>query len=219
MGKFVEFCGQGLSTLSLPDRATIGNMSPEYGATCGFFPVDSETLRYLESTGRPADQVDLVERYTRAQGLFREDSMPDPEFTDLLELPLETVEASLAGPRRPQDRVPLGEVRNSLEEAFGEQFPSGRKAKERMDWESTVAGETTPPPNGLPPVDPRPKSAVIVLDGHRAELTHGSVVIAAITSCTNTSNPSVMLGAGLLAKNAVERGLAVAPYVRQDRGR
>jgi len=214
VGKFVEFCGQGLSTLSLPDRATIGNMSPEYGATCGFFPVDAETLRYLESTGRPADQVDLVERYTRAQGLFREDSMPDPEFTDLLELPLETVEASLAGPRRPQDRVPLGEVRNSLEEAFGEQFPSGRKAKERMDWESTVAGETTPPPNGLPPVDPRPKSAVIVLDGHRAELTHGSVVIAAITSCTNTSNPSVMLGAGLLAKNAVERGLAVAPYVK-----
>ena len=213
VGKFVEFCGPGLSALSLPDRATIGNMSPEYGATCGFFPVDAETLRYLESTGRPPAQVDLVERYTRAQGLFREDGTPDPEFTDPLALDLTTVEASLAGPRRPQDRVPLGEVRNSLEEAFGEQFPSGRKAKERMDWEASAVGEaeTAAEP---PPVDPRPKTAVVALNGHRAELTHGSVVIAAITSCTNTSNPSVMLGAGLLARNAVERGLSVEPYVK-----
>jgi aconitate hydratase len=214
VGKFVEFCGPGLSALSLPDRATIGNMSPEYGATCGFFPVDAETLRYLASTGRPPAQVELVEQYTRAQSLFREDGTPDPEFTDLLGLDLTTVEASLAGPRRPQDRVPLGEVRGSLEEAFGEQFPSGRKAKERMDWESTAVGEVTQPSVEPPPVDPRPRSAIIALNGDRAELTHGSVVIAAITSCTNTSNPSVMLGAGLLAKNAVERGLSVAPYVK-----
>ena len=214
VGKFVEFCGPGLSTLSLPDRATIGNMSPEYGATCGFFPVDAETLRYLTATGRPAAQVELVEQYCRAQDLFREDGTRDPEFSDLLTLDLRSVEASLAGPRRPQDRVPLAEVKNSLEQAFGEQFPSGRKAKERMDWESAASGETARPPADAAPVDPRPKSAVVALNGHRSELTHGSVVIAAITSCTNTSNPSVMLGAGLLARNAVERGLTVAPYVK-----
>jgi len=213
VGKFVEFCGPGVSALSLPDRATIGNMSPEYGATCGFFPVDAETLHYLASTGRPPGQVELVEQYTRVQSLFREDGTPDPEFTDLLALDLTTVEASLAGPRRPQDRVPLGNVKNSLEEAFGEQFPSGRKAKERMDWEGTAVteGDTATEP---PPVDPRPKTAVVALNGRRVELTHGSIVIAAITSCTNTSNPSVMLGAGLLAKNAVELGLTVAPYVK-----
>src|SRR5437773_1460454 len=214
VGKFVEFCGPGLSTLSLPDRATISNMSPEYGATCGFFPVDTETLRYLAATGRPPAQVELVEQYCRAQGLFREDGTRDPEFSDLLTLDLRSVEASLAGPRRPQDRVPLAEVKNSLEQAFGEQFPSGRKAKERMDWESAASGETARPPADAAPVDPRPKSAVVALNGHRSELTHGSVVIAAITSCTNTSNPSVMLGAGLLARTAVERGLTVAPYVK-----
>jgi aconitate hydratase len=213
VGKFVEFCGPGLSALSLPDRATIGNMSPEYGATCGYFPVDAETLRYLRATGRPDAQVELVEQYTRAQSLFREDDTPDPEFSDLLALDLSSVEASLAGPRRPQDRVPLGEVKNSLEEAFAEQFPSGRKAKERMEWEGTHIAEPEMEAEP-PPVDPRPKTAEVALDGQHAELTHGSVVIAAITSCTNTSNPSVMLGAGLLAKNAVERGLSVAPYVK-----
>jgi aconitate hydratase len=213
VGKFVEFCGPGLSALSLPDRATIGNMSPEYGATCGFFPIDAETLRYLAATGRPPAQVELVEQYAKAQGLFREDQASDPEFSDLLALDLESVEASLAGPRRPQDRVPLADVKGSLEEAFGEQFPSGRKAKERMDWEGSTVGEQEAATEPAP-VDPRPKSAVVALNGHRAELTHGSVVIAAITSCTNTSNPSVMLGAGLLARNAVERGLSVAPYVK-----
>ncbi len=213
VGKFVEFYGPGISTLSLPDRATISNMSPEYGATCGFFPVDPETLRYLAATGRPTAQVELVEKYCRAQGLFHESGMRDPEFTDLLTLDLASVEASLAGPRRPQDRVPLADVKGSLEEAFGEQFPSGRKAKERMDWEGSTVGEQDAATEPAP-VDPRPRNAVIALNGHRAELTHGSVVIAAITSCTNTSNPSVMLGAGLLARNAVERGLNVAPYVK-----
>ncbi len=213
VGKFVEFCGPGLSALSLPDRATIGNMSPEYGATCGFFPIDAETLRYLAATGRPPAQVELVEQYAKAQELFREDATLDPEFSDLLALDLESVEASLAGPRRPQDRVPLADVRGSLEEAFGEQFPSGRKAMERMDWEGSTTGEQDAATEAAP-VDPRPKSALIALNGHHAELTHGSVVIAAITSCTNTSNPSVMLGAGLLARNAVERGLSVAPYVK-----
>jgi aconitate hydratase len=214
VGKFVEFCGPGLRSLALPDRATIGNMSPEYGATCGFFPVDAETLRYLAMTGRPPELIDLVERYTKAQGLFREDSTPDPEFSELLELDLDSVEASLAGPKRPQDRVPLAAVRGSLEAAFADQFPSGRKARERFDWESTAIGEASQPPAELPTVDPRPKTAEIALNGHSAELSHGSVVIAAITSCTNTSNPSVMLGAGLLAKKAVERGLTVPPYVK-----
>jgi aconitate hydratase len=213
VGKFVEFYGPGLSALSLPDRATIGNMSPEYGATCGFFPIDAETLRYLAATGRPQAQVELVELYAKAQSLFHDDSTPDPEFTDLLALDLASVEASLAGPRRPQDRVPLADVRGSLEEAFGEHFPSGRKAKERMDWEGSAVSDGEAPAEP-PAVDARPKSAVIALDGHSAELTHGSVVIAAITSCTNTSNPTVMLGAGLLARNAVERGLSVAPYVK-----
>jgi aconitate hydratase len=212
VGKFVEFCGSGLSTLSLPDRATIGNMSPEYGATCGFFPVDAETLRYLAMTGRPPELVDLVERYMKAQGLFHEDSTPDPAFSELLELDLASVEASLAGPKRPQDRVPLAAVRGSLEAAFADQFPSGRKARERMEWEgSAIDGESDAEP---PTVDPRPHTAVVALNGHKAELSHGSVVIAAITSCTNTSNPSVMLGAGLLAKKAVERGLSVPPYVK-----
>jgi aconitate hydratase len=189
-------------------------MSPEYGATCGFFPVDAETLRYLAMTGRPPELIDLVERYTRAQGLFHEEATPDPEYSELLELDLASVEASVAGPRRPQDRVPLASVKSSLEEAFADQFPSGRKARERFDWESTSIGEVSQPPVEPPTIDPRPKTAEVALNGHRAQLHHGSVVIAAITSCTNTSNPSVMLGAGLLAKKAVERGLSVPPYVK-----
>ena len=157
VGKFVEFCGPGLSTLALPDRATIGNMSPEYGATCGFFPVDAETLRYLAMTGRPPDLIDLVERYTKAQGLFHEPTDPDPQYSELLKLDLASVEASLAGPKRPQDRVPLAKVRGSLEEAFADQFPSGRKARERMEWEgSAIDGESDAEP---PTVDPRPHTA------------------------------------------------------------
>ena len=186
VGKFVEFYGPGLSRLSLPDRATLANMAPEYGATMGFFPVDEETLRYLIGTGRDEALVDLVERYTKEQGLFRTDETPDPVFTDTLELDMGTVEPSMAGPKRPQDRIPLREMKRSfqitLREAFGK-----------------AEGEA-----GVP----------IASDDETVTLRHGSVVIAAITSCTNTSNPSVMIGAGLLARKAVERGLRVKPYVK-----
>ncbi len=185
VGKFVEFFGTGLSTLSLPDRATISNMCPEYGATVAYFPVDRETLAYLKLTGRPPELIDLVERYTKEQGLFRTDTSPPPEFTEVIELKLETVEASLAGPKRPQDRVSLSGSRASFERALAASGVSGGG--------SNVPVETT---------------------RGKGEIGHGSVVIAAITSCTNTSNPSVMVGAGLLAKKAVERGLNVKPYVK-----
>ncbi len=207
VGKFVEFYGPGLSRLSLPDRATIANMAPEYGATMGFFPVDEETLRYLIGTGRDEELVDLVERYTKEQGLFRTDDTPDPEFSDTLELDMGTVEPSLAGPKRPQDRVPLREMKpvflNALHDTFGKQVPANTaEAHER--WQD----------EGGAPDDDAETGVVISLDGEEVRLHHGSVVIAAITSCTNTSNPSVMIGAGLLAKKAVERGLDVRPYVK-----
>jgi aconitate hydratase len=202
-----------LSNLSLADRATIANMAPEYGATVGFFPVDSETLRYLRATGRDEKLVDLVECYTRAQGLFREDDTAEPAFTDLLQLDLGTVEASLAGPRRPHERVTLGQVRGSLQQAFEEQFRAHAASKERFDWEGT-GDEAAKPARPSTPMDPQPKHVDVAFDGDHADLTHGSVVIAAITSCTNTSNPSVMLAAGLLARNAVERGLTVPPFVK-----
>ena len=216
VNKFVEYCGPGLSNLSLPDRATIANMSPEYGATCGYFPVDTETLRYLKMTGRPDPLIDLVERYTRAQGLFREDSTPDPMFTDLLELDLSTVEASMAGPRRPQDRVPLAKVSESLRAAFVDYFPRimPTKGEERFDWEGGSANEDEKPPEAHPSVQIRPDGVEVMVNGQSAHIDHGSVAIAAITSCTNTSNPSVMLAAGLLAKKAVERGLSVSPAVK-----
>jgi aconitate hydratase A / 2-methylisocitrate dehydratase len=181
--KFVEFYGSGLSRLSLPDRATIANMAPEYGATTGFFPVDAETLRYLALSGRPSELIDLVERYAKAQGLFRTDDTPDPLFTDTLELDLGAVEPSLAGPKRPQDRVRLGD----MPRVFGTTFPGSVAPR-------SAEGGTKKEP-GTP-------------------LAVGSVVIAAITSCTNTSNPSVMVAAGLLAKKAVERGLKTQPYVK-----
>ena len=193
VGKFVEFYGDGISSMSLPDRATIANMAPEYGATMGFFPVDAETLRFLERTARPAEVIDLVERYTRAQGLFRTDDMPDPIFTDTLELDLSTVVPSMAGPKRPQDRITLTEMKPAFETALT--APVGASGF-GLD-EAALA-----------------KKAQFNGDGASFEMTHGSVVIAAITSCTNTSNPSVMLGAGLVAKNAVEKGLTVAPYVK-----
>ncbi|RMG44114.1 MAG: aconitate hydratase AcnA [Acidobacteria bacterium] len=190
VGKFVEFCGPGLAKLPLADRATIANMAPEYGATMGFFPVDRETLRYLELTGRPKELIDLVERYTREQGLYRTGSDPDPEFTDLITVDMSRVEPSLAGPRRPQDRVPLAEARERFERELSEGF-------------------------GVPGDDPRRGAPIEVeVDGRRSGIGHGSVVIAAITSCTNTSNPSVMVGAGLLARKAVERGLAVPAHVK-----
>jgi aconitate hydratase len=193
VGKFVEFYGSGLGKMTLPDRATIANMAPEYGATMGFFPVDEETLAYLRRTGRDEALIELVERYCKAQGLFRTDDMPDPEFSDHLELDLGTVEPSLAGPKRPQDRVTLAEMQSEFQNALR------KPVKER----------------GFALTDEALAQTAVVRDnGRSAEVSHGAVVIAAITSCTNTSNPSVMLGAGLLAKKAVEKGLIVKPYVK-----
>ena len=183
VGKFVEFYGPGLSTMTLADRATISNMAPEYGATCGFFPIDTETLHYLAFTGRDPDRVALVEAYAKAQGMWREDDSPDPLFTDSLELDMGTVEPSLAGPKRPQDRVPL----------------SG------MAVNSTEAMEN----GGVTDLE-----AAVRVAGSDYDLSHGDVVIAAITSCTNTSNPSVLIGAGLVAKKALEKGLSVQPWVK-----
>ncbi len=191
--KFVEFYGEGLSEIMLADRATVANMSPEYGATMGFFPVDAETLRYLRQTGRTEEEVDRVERYAKEQGIFRTDQTPDPEFTDTLELDLATVEPSLAGPKRPHDRIPLSNMKQAFEQALT------APVKERGF--------------GLSPEETR-RSVTVAFDGTRASLGHGSVVIAAITSCTNTSNPSVMLAAGLVARKALERGLKVPPYVK-----
>jgi aconitate hydratase A / 2-methylisocitrate dehydratase len=190
--KFVEFLGPGLSAMSLPDRATIGNMSPEYGATMGFFPVDDETLRYLTRTGR-SDQAKLVERYCKEQGLFRTDAMADPEYDDMLTLELGDVVPSLAGPKRPQDRVPLSDMKPSFRRALG------APVKERG--------------YGLAEAE-LDRTAEVGSDGGRSRIGHGAVVIAAITSCTNTSNPSVMMGAGLLARNALARGLQVKSHVK-----
>jgi aconitate hydratase len=192
VGKFVEFFGPGLSAMTLPDRATIANMAPEYGATIGFFPVDEETLRYLRRTGRSDELVSLVERYTREQGLFRTDTTPDPEFTDTLELDLGHVQSSLAGPKRPQDRVPLENMAQAFRQTL--QAPLGQRGYALSD--KALERQVTVSLNGS------------------EEIGHGAVVIAAITSCTNTSNPSVMIGAGLLAKKAVEHGLKAKPYVK-----
>jgi aconitate hydratase len=197
--KFVEFCGDGLSSLSVPDRATLSNMCPEYGATSALFPVDAQTLRYMEVTGRSREQIDLVERYTKEQGLFRVEGPATPKFTELLELDLSRVEPSLAGPKRPQDRVSLPHVWESFTKAFG----NGPKAD--TDAVSRLSDEGGPV-NG--------RSVVAVETKPAARVQDGSVVIAAITSCTNTSNPSVMVAAGLLAKKAVELGLEVRPYVK-----
>ncbi|MEO8744467.1 MAG: aconitate hydratase AcnA [Candidatus Dormiibacterota bacterium] len=197
--KFVEFCGDGLSSLSVPDRATMSNMCPEYGATSALFPVDAQTLRYLDITGRSREQIDLVERYAKEQGLFRTDGEPTPKFTELLELDLSKIEPSLAGPKRPQDRVSLPNVWQSFTTAFGKEVRPSSEAIGRLLDEGG-------------PVDGRARVAVAAKPD--AQLEHGCVVIAAITSCTNTSNPSVMVAAGLLAKKAVELGLEVNPYVK-----
>jgi len=186
VGKLVEYFGSGVSALSLPDRATIGNMSPEYGATIGFFPVDDETLAYLRFTNRSPEQVELVEAYCKAQGLFHSKDTPDPVFSDTLELDLADVEPSLAGPRRPQDRISRKESKLAFRKSLAEMVPP-----EKRDNKGTASHS-----------------------GLEYEVKHGSVVIAAITSCTNTSNPAVMLGAGLLARNAVERGLQTRPWVK-----
>jgi aconitate hydratase len=205
--KFVEFCGDGLSSLSVPDRATLSNMCPEYGATSALFPVDAQTLRYLNVTGRPPELIQLVEAYSRAQGLFREDGDATPEFSELLELDLSRVEPSLAGPRRPQDRVSLSGVWDSFCAVFGHQDSGDPSRNPDLIRSGTEGG---PAPNG----DDGAASGVATAVRPAAGLTHGSVVIAAITSCTNTSNPSVMVAAGLLARNAVARGLTVPSHVK-----
>jgi aconitate hydratase len=223
--KFVEFYGPGLSSLGLADRATIANMAPEYGATMGFFPVDAETLRYLERTGRDAAQIRGVEEYYKAQGMFRTDATPDPEFTDSIALDLSTVEPALAGPRRPQDLVLLKELkRNFLVSLPG--LLSANVSQERRDlaqttysrWVGEGGGNGTVAERGATAVATAPEDAPPMvkgeLDGHTIHLHDGAVVIAAITSCTNTSNPSVLIGAGLLAKKAVEKGLATKPWVK-----
>jgi aconitate hydratase len=283
VGKFVEFYGEGLSKLSLPDRATIANMAPEYGATCSFFPVDVESRRYLLGTGRSEELAELVEAYCREQGLWRTDESADPRFTETLELDMESVESSLAGPRRPQDRLALADVKRGFRQALAEMvgpdhalltngkygqtdpydeadeesFPasdppvpdipvrgaaneyegkeggavSTGESHTTDDTESfpasdtpagvagvTGAGEPDPTAGGEPaseePEAVPSGSVTVTLDGEEAQLRHGSAVIAAITSCTNTSNPSVMIGAGLLAKKAVQKGLTVEPHVK-----
>ncbi len=222
VGKFVEYYGSGLSSLSLADRATIANMSPEYGATMGFFPVDAETLKYLRLSGRSEEHVALVEAYTKAQGLFRTDETPDPVFTDTIELDLSTVEPSLAGPRRPQDRVPLSKASSMFRDALTIDLeklatPAGVAADRKAtavsaepELSKALSREENEGGN-----QPQFGEAVECTWNNKTfTLRHGAVVIAAITSCTNTSNPSVMLAAGLLAKNAVQKGLSVKPWVK-----
>ncbi len=187
VGKFVEFYGPGIANLSLADRATVANMAPEYGATIGFFPIDAETLSYMKLSGRPSNQIALVEAYSKAQGLFRTDNTPAPTFGETIELDLGNVEPSLAGPRRPQDRVSLANTKKKFQEAL---------------------------PGLLTKQSSKASSIAVRDNGNQYQLHHGSVVIAAITSCTNTSNPSVMISAGILAKKAVQRGLNVKPWIK-----
>jgi aconitate hydratase len=232
VSKFVEFFGPGISGLGLADRATIGNMSPEFGSTCAIFPIDAETLRYLEFTGRPTEQIELVDAYTREQGLFHEPDSGEATYSDTLELDLGDVEPSIAGPKRPQDRIALAnakaafleamekwdpeageELGNMRDHAIEESFPASDPPAEDHDGDGGKPAHA-----GTTSVAPKEKTSdavpVQLEDGQTVELDHGMVVIAAITSCTNTSNPSVMLGAGLLAKKAVERGLARKPWVK-----
>jgi aconitate hydratase len=226
VGKFVEYFGHGVATLPLADRATIGNMSPEYGATCGFFPVDEETLRYLRLTGRSEERIALVEAYCKENGLWHEPDEP-PTYSQVVELDLSTVEPSLAGPRRPQDRVPLARAK----QAFLDALPSfGVEYGNAVDEAVAETFPASDPPAIVEPGAHAPEGDVRVpvvvaeertgvpceLDGETFDLHHGAVVIAAITSCTNTSNPAVMVGAGLLAKKAVERGLARKPWVKSS---
>ncbi|HEX5781828.1 MAG TPA: aconitate hydratase AcnA, partial [Solirubrobacteraceae bacterium] len=235
VGKFVEFYGPGVPNLPLADRATIGNMSPEFGSTCAMFPVDAETLRYLEFSGRPAELIEIVEAYAREQGLWHDADSEEPTYSETLELDLGQVVPSLAGPKRPQDRVALTESKASFRIALQDMLGDDDGVRTAADERSAESFPASDPPgsngNGSHAPEPEPAAgggtgglqvsdrvsspAVLRLeDGTETELDHGHVVIAAITSCTNTSNPSVMLGAGLLAKNAVERGLQAKPWVK-----
>jgi aconitate hydratase len=227
VGKFVEFYGPGVPNLPLADRATIGNMSPEFGSTCAMFPIDKETLRYLEFSGRDEDHIARVEAYAREQGLWHDESSEEPTYSETLELDLSDVVPSLAGPKRPQDRVSLTEAKasfrmaldgflpenDSCDETVADSFPAsdppapGEHEEVRSEESSGTAGVQVADRASV-------EAQVTLADGTETALDHGHVVIAAITSCTNTSNPSVMLGAGLLAKNAVERGLQAKPWVK-----
>ena len=198
VGKFVEFFGPGLARLPLADRATIANMAPEYGATCGIFPIDDQTLEYLRFTGRSAEQLQLVEHYAKEQGLFHTDGTPDATYTDTLELDLSTVVPSLAGPKRPQDRIELPKVKQSF--LGGLDALKGVKAGEQASDGGVMVEEKT--------------TVEVTRNDETFEIGHGSVVIAAITSCTNTSNPSVMVAAGLLARKARQKGLMSQPWVK-----
>jgi aconitate hydratase len=235
VGKFVEFYGAGLIGLPIADRATIGNMSPEFGSTCAIFPIDAETIKYLELSGRPQEQIALVEAYAKEQGLWHDEHSEEPTFSDTIELDLGSVEPSLAGPKRPQDRVSLSDAKGAFRRALEAYAPSDgaqADALDEADAESYPASD--PPANGAPGHEPltvaapqlpphagaaatleRPHAATpVTLAGESFELDHGHVVIAAITSCTNTSNPSVMIGAGILARNALARGLRSKPWVK-----
>ncbi len=233
VGKFVEFYGAGLSRLPLADRATIGNMSPEFGSTCAIFPIDAETLRYLEFSGRAQPQIDLVEAYAKTQGMWHDENSEEPTFTDTLELDLATVVPSIAGPKRPQDRISLTDAKTAFQDALQGYLPEedaeDESVEETFPASDPVASgdynghshepssqhdEQGPPPGTTAVASSQTTAAVTLADGTETELSNGHVVIAAITSCTNTSNPSVMLAAGLLAKNAALKGLKVKPWVK-----
>ncbi|HVR05530.1 MAG TPA: aconitate hydratase [Solirubrobacteraceae bacterium] len=246
VGMFVEFYGAGLAALPIADRATIGNMSPEFGSTCAIFPIDAETLRYLEFSGRPREQIEIVETYARAQGLWHDESSPEPAFSDTLELDLASVVPSIAGPKRPQDRIALSDSRTAFHEALrGYVKSDGEQADAHDEAVAESYPASDPPANGVPGHTPPPSQpqlpprggtsaagsgsaggpgtgvaggngagVPVALDGESFDLHHGDVVIAAITSCTNTSNPSVMIGAGILARNAVQRGLQSKRWVK-----
>ncbi|MGH2687044.1 MAG: aconitase family protein, partial [Actinomycetota bacterium] len=237
VGKFVEFCGPGLAGLPVENRATIANMSPEYGSTVSIFPIDEETLRYLRFTGRPTDAVAVVEAYAKEQGLWHEPDTPEPRFSEMLELDLSTVKPSLAGPTRPQDRVPLDGAKSIYREALANMVGTSDHNRGPQSASEASFPASDPPSDGITPPGegrsdtsperpvpdaprhqiPRDTAVAATLeDGTTIQLDHGAVVIAAITSCTNTSNPSVMMAAGLLAKNAVERGLEAKPWVKRS---